>query len=98
MNRKRYLAATLAAVTLGAASAAPGRAEDQPHMQHALEALKTARQDLEQARPDKGGHREEAIRWVDEAIHQIEDGIHYADKEGAEHREHEEGHEKGAAR
>ncbi len=98
MKLRNAVVATVAALSLGAVSAAVSRAEDQPHMQHALEALKTAKHDLEQARPDKGGHREEALKKVDDAIHQVEDGIRFADKEGAEHREHEQEHAKGSTR
>jgi hypothetical protein len=52
---------------------------DQPHMKSALESLRTARAELEQARPDKGGHRAEAIRLLDQAIEQTKQGIDYAD-------------------
>lgn len=51
--------------------------EDQPHMQEALEALKQARHHLEQAIPDKGGHRAAAIKAVDEAIKHTQEGIEY---------------------
>jgi hypothetical protein len=50
---------------------------DQPHMQAALEHLRAARQQLEVAVADKGGHRPKAIRLVNEAIGQVERGIQF---------------------
>lgn len=48
---------------------------EQPHMRAALESLKGARQQLEQAEHNKGGHREKAIKLVDRAIEQVKKGI-----------------------
>ena len=50
---------------------------DQPHMQAALEHLRAAKQQLEVAEADKGGHRVKAIRLVDDAIVQVEKGIQF---------------------
>lgn len=50
---------------------------DQPHMQAALDALKLARRELDQAEADKGGHRVKAISLVDQAIAQVEKGISF---------------------
>ena len=47
----------------------------EPHMAAALEHLRAARAELEQARPNKGGHRERAIKLVDDAIHQVQEGV-----------------------
>lgn len=47
----------------------------QPHMINALNALQTARAELEVAAPNKAGHREIAIQRVDEAINQVRLGI-----------------------
>ena len=53
----------------------PGRAKaDQPHMDAALEALRTARRELDAASPDKGGHRTKAIKLVNSAIAEVEAG------------------------
>lgn len=79
----RVIGKTLAIViilgvfSIPAAMATPPAAEDQPHMQQALEALKQARHHLEAALPDKDGHRSAAIKACDEAIHQTEAGIKY---------------------
>jgi len=50
---------------------------DQPHMQAALDALRLARRELEQASADKGGHRAKAIRLVNDAINEVERGIEF---------------------
>jgi hypothetical protein len=49
----------------------------QPHMQSALKHLRGARQELEAATADKGGHRERAIGIVGRAISETEAGIEY---------------------
>lgn len=52
--------------------------DKQPHMVAALEHLKAARAELEQAEPDKGGHRVAAIKACDSAINHTKEGIEYA--------------------
>jgi hypothetical protein len=51
----------------------------QPHMQAALDALKTARSELVAATANKGGHRAAAIRAVDTAIRETQIGISFAE-------------------
>ena len=53
------------------------RGEDQPHMQSALESLRNAKRDLDQATSDKGGHRVRALRLVNQAIGEVERGMRY---------------------
>lgn len=48
---------------------------DQPHMTRALDHLKDARNNLEQATPDKGGFRAKAISLVNQAIEEVKLGI-----------------------
>jgi hypothetical protein len=48
---------------------------DQPHMARALDHLKDARNNLDQATPDKGGYRAKAIALVNEAIEEVKLGI-----------------------
>ena len=55
-----------------------GCASAQPHMQSALDHLNAARSELDQALPNKGGHRERAIEFVNRAIQEVEQGINYA--------------------
>lgn len=50
----------------------------QSHMHAALDALRTARSELVQSTPNKGGHREAAIRYVDQAIDETRAGIAFA--------------------
>jgi hypothetical protein len=51
------------------------KAPDQPHMQAALTALESARNNLDKATPDKGGHRAKAIDLVKSAIDEVKLGI-----------------------
>lgn len=48
---------------------------DQPHMQNALTALENARDSLEKATSDKGGHRVKALGYVKDAIDEVKKGI-----------------------
>ena len=48
---------------------------DQPHMERALDHLKDARNNLDQATPDKGGFRAKAIELVNKAIDEVKLGI-----------------------
>lgn len=49
----------------------------QPHMRDALKHLRSARNDLNKASSDKGGHRNKALALVNDAIDQVERGIAY---------------------
>lgn len=51
---------------------------DQPHMRVALNALMTARNELQIASTNKGGHRAKAINLVNQAITEVKKGIEYA--------------------
>jgi len=51
----------------------------QPHMEAALDALHTAKHELEESSHNKGGHRIEALRLTNEAIHEVEMGMADAD-------------------
>ena len=52
--------------------------EEQPHMRAALEHLRAAKAELEQAEADKGGHRVSALKATNDAIHHTEEGIKFA--------------------
>ena len=70
-----------AAPALGVAAVLAGSTEaraDQPHMDAALDALKSARHELDAAIADKGGHRGNALRLVKQAIVEVERGIEFA--------------------
>jgi hypothetical protein len=48
---------------------------DQPRMESALRHLREAREELNGAGADKGGHRERALDFTTRAIRQVEEGI-----------------------
>ena len=50
---------------------------DQPHMDAALDKLRSARSNLEAATDDKGGHRVKALEHVNKAIDEVQKGIEY---------------------
>ena len=78
---RRDLLAAAPALGVAAVLAASSEARaDQPHMDAALDALKSARRELDAAVADKGGHRGNALRLVKEAIVEVERGIAFAKK------------------
>lgn len=66
---------------LGAVTAATGLAvattahANQPHMQSALSSLHAARDQLQAAKHDKGGHRAKALSLVEQAIREVNLGV-----------------------
>ncbi len=65
-------------VTAGGALVSAAPADDQPHMQSALDHLKAAKTALEAAAHDHGGHRKKAVEATTLAIHEVEEGIDFA--------------------
>jgi hypothetical protein len=65
----------LAGAVTGLGAAALGQ---QTHMQNALNALNTAKAELQAADRDKGGHRSNAIKFVNSAISEVNAGINYS--------------------
>ena len=59
------------------AAPAPVPPEEHPKIREAIAALRAAREDLEHAAHDFGGHRVDAIHEVDEAIKQLEICLKY---------------------
>ena len=59
------------------AAASPATPEPHPEIRDAIAALRRAKEHLEHARHDFGGHRVEAVRATDEAIHQLEVCLKY---------------------
>jgi hypothetical protein len=68
----------LTGATIGALAMTWSAAANQPNMQAALGSLKAARAEMQQARPNKGGHRERALGFINSAIAETEAGISYA--------------------
>ena len=52
-------------------------AEPHPEIREAIAALRRAKEHMEHAAHDFGGHRVQAIRATDVAIHQLEDCLKY---------------------
>jgi hypothetical protein len=50
----------------------------QPHMTATVTMLQSARAELAQATPNKGGHRERALELIDQAIGEVRAGIAFA--------------------
>lgn len=53
------------------------RAEEQPHMEAAHQLLKMAKEHLQLASNDKGGHRVKAMGLVSDAMDQVQKGISF---------------------
>ena len=71
-----WVVCAAAALVIGFA-AGTAFADRQPHMQAALRALRNARQQLDVAEADKGGHRVKAIQLVNDAIREVEAGVRF---------------------
>ena len=72
----KYRPIFAAALLLGMATIAAA-VPDQPFMRAARADLQTAKNQLQRATPDKGGHRVKAISLVNQAIAQVNAGIAY---------------------
>jgi len=69
--------ANTSAVPTPAAQPASAAAEPHPEIHDALNALRRAKDHMEHAAHDFGGHRVEALRATDEAIRQLEICLKY---------------------
>jgi hypothetical protein len=52
-------------------------ARHEPHMSAAMGHLHQAKDELERATPNKGGHRERAMQLIDQAMQQVQEGEQY---------------------
>jgi len=73
---------TPAAAAVPAAAAQPAAApaalpEPHPEIREAMESLRRAKDHLEHAAHDFGGHRVEAIKAIDESMHQLQECLKY---------------------
>jgi hypothetical protein len=75
---KKFVIAGVLGITLASGVLIGQAMAYQEHMQAAMDALRTARSELERSDAHKGGHREAAIRLVDQAIDETQAGIDYA--------------------
>jgi len=76
------LAAAGAVATAAVAAGAVEAKAYQGNMERALSSLYDALASLRESTPNKGGHRETAIRLVQQAIAETQAGIEYADAHG----------------
>jgi hypothetical protein len=70
------MAGTLSAVLIG--GSATSALADQPYMRRALDQLQSARNFLQSADTDKGGHRIAAMNLIDKAMQEVRAGMRYA--------------------
>ena len=66
------------AATCSAESLTSVAAREQPSMENALRALRTAMEALERTAPNKGGYRERAMRHISEAMREVREGMAFA--------------------
>lgn len=78
LSRRTAIAAAIAGASLaaGAAEAQPAP-EQHPKIRAAIRALEAAKDDLQHAAHDFGGHRADALRACDEAIRQLRLALNY---------------------
>jgi len=69
--------ATAMAMGIGSSAIGTAEAEPQPSMVAALERLNGAKQRLEAAEHDKGGHRAAALAFTNQAIDEVKKGIEF---------------------
>ena len=82
MRSRRTCLTTVAAVAalasvIAASGSALARRRHQPAMQGALHHLQQAKDGLQNATSDKGGHRQRALDLTNQAIAEVEKGIAY---------------------
>lgn len=75
VSRRSIVGTLFSSALLGLVLPRRAKAADQPHMQAALDALRTAQRELHDATADKGGHRVRAERLISDAIAEVERGI-----------------------
>ncbi len=81
MTKRHLLSLSLAATgafLAGLAVASGTASAQQPSIRNALDSLLSAQASLQQAAPNKGGHREQALSLVNQAIVQVRAGIAFA--------------------
>ncbi len=78
LTKLRLVALALALAVCFSLAGAGAALALQNHMLGARQDLNSALAQLNQAQPDKGGHRQHAIQLVNEAIHEVSLGLQYA--------------------
>ena len=77
MKSKLMTAFCIFTLLLALSPASPAAGERHPQIRDAMHALEAARNHLEHAAHDFGGHRVDAIKAIDEAHHQLELCLQY---------------------
>ena len=67
-----------AAVAAASVAGVDEAAAEQERMNRAIHHLRLAKEQLQHARRNKGGHREKAIRLIDEALKEVHRGKQFA--------------------
>jgi hypothetical protein len=78
---KMSLAIALLGATLATGMLMGEAVAGQPHMRAALDYLKSARAELQEAARNKRGHRAEALRLTNEAIDETQAGLDAGDND-----------------
>ena len=81
VTRRSAIASAAAAGIVLAAGAAEAQApppDRHPKIRQAIRALEGAKEDMQHAAHDFGGHREDALRACDEAIRQLQLALNFA--------------------
>jgi hypothetical protein len=78
MKLRKVLVATASVLAIAVSFGAGYVHARQPHMQAALSQLQSAREQLQMAEHNKGGHRVKAIDLINQAIQEVRNGMAYA--------------------
>jgi hypothetical protein len=76
-RRTALAAAAMGGLTLVAGLSSSAHAEPHPKIRQAIRALEAAKDDMQHAAHDFGGHRVDALRACDEAIRQLNIALNY---------------------
>lgn len=77
MTRRSTLAGAVATAGLALAAASAEAAEPHPQIRRAIRALEQAKDYMQHAAHDFGGHKEAALHECDEAMRQLREALKY---------------------
>jgi hypothetical protein len=78
ISRRSILSAVAALPLFGYVTTAKAQADGtQPKMHAAIKSLQNAKEHLDDATQDKGGHKGKAKKFIDQAIAEVQKGINY---------------------
>jgi hypothetical protein len=79
-SKRMWMFSTAVMLMLSVGSGFAMYQKKHPHMQAALQSLQTAKNQLQMAEADKGGHRNKAIAEIEDAISHVKAGINYENR------------------